>query len=71
AGWLVLAALAIRVVYGRYRRRKAEQAAATRDSEGEEVRAAGEAADNDLALIGAGLVAGSSINDVSQIYKAV
>lgn len=78
AGWLVLAALAIRAGYGRYRRRRAAAAAEGADVPGrpdgegvdrERVRAAGEAADNDLALVGAGLVAGSSINDVSQIYK--
>ncbi|MBZ4020652.1 OPT/YSL family transporter [Streptomyces purpurogeneiscleroticus] len=63
AGWLVLVALAVRFVYGRYRRRHATERA------GEE--AAAEAADNDLALVGAGLVAGSSLNDVSQIYKAL
>lgn len=62
AGWLVLAALAIRVGYSRYRRRGA--------SGPEERRTAQAAADNELALIGAGLVAGSSVNDVAQVYKA-
>ncbi|MFD7924062.1 OPT/YSL family transporter [Streptomyces sp. NPDC059740] len=61
AGWLVLAALLVRVVWKRYRRRKAADAAAE--------RAAAEAADNDLALVGAGLVAGSSLSDVSQIFR--
>lgn len=73
AGWLVLAALAVRLGYGRYRRRRA--ATARGDASGEakaeaEAEATAEA-DNELALVGAGLVAGSSINDVAQIYKAV
>ena len=60
AGWLVLAALAVRVGYARRAKRRAGSA------DGQQA-----AADNDLALVGAGLVAGSSLNDVSQIYKAV
>ncbi|GAA2095049.1 OPT/YSL family transporter [Streptomyces albiaxialis] len=65
AGWLVLIALAARVAYSRYRRRAAAAASelAAKEAQLE--------ADNDLALVGAGLVAGSSLNDVSQIYKAV
>lgn len=38
---------------------------------GEPAARAKAAADNELALVGAGLVAGSSVNDVAQIYKAV
>ncbi|GEB54177.1 OPT/YSL family transporter [Streptomyces cacaoi] len=71
AGWLVLAALAIRVAYSRYRSRAAARTPADGATPPEEVEAPGAAADNDLALVGAGLVAGSSLNDVSQIYKAV
>ncbi|MFJ4919856.1 OPT/YSL family transporter [Streptomyces sp. NPDC088725] len=63
AGWLVLIALAVRFGYARHKRRGAADDAAR--------KAAQEAVDNELALVGAGLVAGSSINDVSQIYKAV
>lgn len=62
AGWLVLAALAVRVVYSRWKARRGTGSAQ------EETQAE---ADNDLALVGAGLVAGSSLHDVSQIYKAV
>ncbi|MGW8377063.1 OPT/YSL family transporter [Streptomyces sp. ODS28] len=65
AGWLVLIALAVRVAYRRWdRRRKAR-------SPEDEVATGDDAADNELALVGAGLVAGSSISDVSQIYKAL
>ncbi|WP_419999328.1 OPT/YSL family transporter [Streptomyces boninensis] len=67
AGWLVLAALAVRFGYTRWRRAQARAAARTK----EEQDAAAEAADNDLALVGAGLIAGSSVHDVGQIYKAV
>lgn len=64
AGWLVMAALVVRFGYSRYRRHRAG-----RD---EEARARARIdADGDLALVGAGLVAGSSLHDVSQIYKAV
>ena len=65
AGWLVLVALAIRFAYTRAKRRAAERSgpAAQESAQAE--------ADNDLALVGAGLVAGSSVNDVSQIYKAL
>ncbi|MFG3258388.1 OPT/YSL family transporter [Streptomyces sp. NPDC048172] len=64
AGWLVLIALAVRVAYSRYRRRTAGTGSlAAKEAQLE--------ADNDLALVGAGLVAGSSLNDVSQIYKAI
>ena len=62
AGWLVLVALAVRVVYSRWKARRGTGSAQ------EETQAE---ADNDLALVGAGLVAGSSLHDVSQIYKAV
>ncbi|MEU2379062.1 OPT/YSL family transporter [Streptomyces misionensis] len=61
AGWLVLAALTVRVLWRRHARRKAAGTAAE--------QAATEAADNDLALVGAGLVAGSSLSDVSQIVR--
>ncbi|MBL3803156.1 MULTISPECIES: OPT/YSL family transporter [unclassified Streptomyces] len=63
AGWLVLAALAVRVAYSRWKARGGGDAP-------DEANARPDA-DNDLALVGAGLVAGSSLNDVSQIYKAV
>ncbi|MET9858017.1 OPT/YSL family transporter [Streptomyces smyrnaeus] len=61
AGWLVLAALAVRFGYSRWTARRARAAATD----------PGIDADNDLALVGAGLVAGSSLHDVSQIYKAL
>ncbi|AIA01019.1 membrane protein [Streptomyces noursei ZPM] len=64
AGWLVLAALAVRFGYTRYRDRRAGRDDLARA----DARAA---ADADLALVGAGLVAGSSLHDVSQIYKAL
>ncbi|MDJ1132860.1 OPT/YSL family transporter [Streptomyces iconiensis] len=64
AGWLVLAALAIRFAYTRAKRRAADKGRLAQES-------AVADADNDLALVGAGLVAGSSLNDVSQIYKAL
>ncbi|NGN66909.1 OPT family oligopeptide transporter [Streptomyces sp. A7024] len=67
AGWLVLAALAVRFGYTWWRRNQARAAVRTK----EEQDAAAEAADNDLALVGAGLIAGSSVHDVGQIYKAV
>ncbi|GAA2627375.1 OPT/YSL family transporter [Streptomyces axinellae] len=63
AGWLVLAALAVRVAYSRWKARQRGTEPAPGETQAE--------ADNDLALVGAGLVAGSSLNDVSQIYKAV
>ncbi|MFF9556691.1 OPT/YSL family transporter [Streptomyces albus] len=63
AGWLVLAALAVRFGYTRWKKRQGQREAAESDPQTD--------ADNDLALVGAGLVAGSSLNDVSQIYKAV
>ncbi|MFF1692014.1 OPT/YSL family transporter [Streptomyces sp. NPDC058257] len=63
AGWLVLAALAVRFGYTRWIR---SRAATKKDAD-----AAAETADNDLALVGAGLIAGSSVHDVGQIYKAV
>ncbi|NSC24548.1 OPT family oligopeptide transporter [Streptomyces albus subsp. chlorinus] len=62
AGWLVLAALAVRIGYSRWKTRGGRAAEDTQPQTD---------ADNDLALVGAGLVAGSSLNDVSQIYKAV
>lgn len=65
AGWLVLIALAVRFGYGYFKRR-----AVRASDDGARAEAQAEA-DNDLALVGAGLVAGSSLNDVSQIYKAV
>ncbi|MEU9188554.1 OPT/YSL family transporter [Streptomyces sp. NPDC048484] len=69
AGWLVLAALAVRVAYSRWKSWKSWKA---RGSEGPSAEASAQPeADNDLALVGAGLVAGSSLNDVSQIYKAL
>ena len=76
AGWLVVSALAIRVGYQSYRKRQVRRAAATappteRAAEEAEAEAERQAADNDLALVGAGLVAGSSLHDVTQIYKAV
>ena len=49
ACWLVLAALAVRVVYRRVR---------------------GERADTELNLVGAGLIAGSSLGDSAQIVKS-
>ncbi|WP_369208627.1 OPT/YSL family transporter, partial [Streptomyces sp. PU-14G] len=61
AGWLVLAALAVRVGYSRWKTRNRTQTDSDPSAD----------ADNELALVGAGLVAGSSLNDVSQIYKAV
>ncbi|MGY1438775.1 OPT/YSL family transporter [Streptomyces reniochalinae] len=67
AGWLVLAALAVRVGYSRWKTRKRTQADADPSADSDPSADA----DNELALVGAGLVAGSSLNDVSQIYKAV
>lgn len=64
AGWLVLGALVVRFGYARFKAR----AAARGGADAEEAQSE---ADNDLALVGAGLVAGSSLHDVSQIYKAV
>ncbi|MFD5028260.1 OPT/YSL family transporter [Streptomyces sp. NPDC058373] len=63
AGWLVLAALAVRVAYSRWKARGSKTPLAEASAQPD--------ADNDLALVGAGLVAGSSLHDVSQIYKAV
>lgn len=64
AGWLVLAALAVRFTYTHTKKRAADKGRQPQDTAQAE-------ADNDLALVGAGLVAGSSLNDVSQIYKAL
>ncbi|MFE6165850.1 OPT/YSL family transporter [Streptomyces sp. NPDC056486] len=63
AGWLVLGALAVRVAYSRWKARGSEGPSAKASTQPD--------ADNDLALVGAGLVAGSSLNDVSQIYKVL
>lgn len=68
AGWLVLAALAVRIGWSRRKVRRHRQAGADAADAASDPRID---ADNDLALVGAGLVAGSSLNDVSQIYKAV
>lgn len=69
AGWLVLIALAVRYGYG-LRKKRAAARAATSGSGGAAGAAGTSEADNELALVGAGLVAGSSLNDVGQIYKA-
>ncbi|MEW2544269.1 OPT family oligopeptide transporter [Streptomyces sp. NPDC047002] len=63
AGWMVLGALAVRYGYVRWRRRGARDAAERRRSD--------EEADNELSLVGAGLVAGSSLNDLGQLTKAL
>ncbi|MFJ1646835.1 OPT family oligopeptide transporter [Streptomyces sp. NPDC088258] len=63
AGWMVLGALAIRRGYIVWRRRGLTDPEAREDSD--------EQAENDLALVGAGLVAGSSLNDVGQLTKAL
>ncbi|WP_394814945.1 OPT/YSL family transporter [Streptomyces millisiae] len=56
AGWMVLGALAVRKLYAWWRARGGHSA---------------EDAENDLSLVGAGLVAGSSLNDVGQVAKAL
>nr|WP_320778742.1 OPT family oligopeptide transporter [Streptomyces sp. CRN 30] len=63
AGWMVLGGLAVRRAYVLWRRRGTKDAAERRRSD--------EEADNDLSLVGAGLVAGSSLNDVGQLTKAL
>ncbi len=57
ACWAVLGALLVRAGYGWWRRRSGG-------------RTAGEDADTDLALVGAGLIAGGSVADTSQILRA-
>ncbi|WP_243745282.1 OPT family oligopeptide transporter, partial [Streptomyces hainanensis] len=56
AGWMVLGALAVRKLYTWWRARAGQSP---------------EDAENDLSLVGAGLVAGSSLNDVGQVAKAL
>ncbi|MFD8457206.1 OPT family oligopeptide transporter [Streptomyces antimycoticus] len=63
AGWMVLGALVVRQLYTLWRRRGIADAAARKESD--------EQAENDLSLVGAGLVAGSSLNDVGQLTKAL
>ncbi|GHJ31523.1 MULTISPECIES: hypothetical protein [Streptomyces] len=63
AGWMVLGALVVRQLYTRWRRRGVTDPAAREESD--------EQAENDLSLVGAGLVAGSSLNDVGQLTKAL
>lgn len=63
AGWMVLGALAVRQLYTMWRRRGITDGAARKESD--------EQAENDLSLVGAGLVAGSSLNDVGQLTKAL
>ncbi|MGY0058258.1 OPT family oligopeptide transporter [Streptomyces sp. LZ34] len=63
AGWMVLGALAIRQAYTMWRRRGLTDPEARKESD--------EQAENDLSLVGAGLVAGSSLNDVGQLTKAL
>ncbi|MGA6154975.1 hypothetical protein ACPEIC_16695 [Stenotrophomonas sp. NPDC087984] len=63
AGWMVLGALVVRQLYTLWRRRGITDAAARKESD--------EQAENDLSLVGAGLVAGSSLNDVGQLTKAL
>ncbi|WP_413801542.1 OPT family oligopeptide transporter [Streptomyces iranensis] len=63
AGWMVLGALVIRQLYTMWRRRGIADARARKESD--------EQAENDLSLVGAGLVAGSSLNDVGQLTKAL
>ncbi|WP_245797490.1 OPT family oligopeptide transporter [Mangrovactinospora gilvigrisea] len=66
AGWMVLGALIVRRGYVLWRRRRladrGDRAA---------VAASDEAAQADMSLVGAGLVAGSSLNDVGQLTKAL
>ncbi|MFE4059401.1 OPT family oligopeptide transporter [Streptomyces sp. NPDC059096] len=63
AGWMVLGALAVRHGYTVWRRRGLTDPAARKESD--------EQAESDLSLVGAGLVAGSSLNDVGQLTKAL
>ncbi|MCU4749792.1 OPT family oligopeptide transporter [Streptomyces xiamenensis] len=63
AGWMVLGALAVRTGYTVWRRRGITDPAARRASD--------EEAENDLSLVGAGLIAGSSVNDVGQLTKTL
>ncbi|OPF79518.1 hypothetical protein VT50_0215760 [Streptomyces antioxidans] len=63
AGWMVLGALAVRQLYTVWRRRGIADPRAREESD--------EQAENDLSLVGAGLVAGSSLNDVGQLTKAL
>ncbi|MBU3865980.1 OPT family oligopeptide transporter [Streptomyces sp. 4503] len=63
AGWMVLGALVVRQLYTLWRRRGITDAQARKESD--------EQAENDLSLVGAGLVAGSSLNDVGQLTKAL
>ncbi|MBP8534688.1 OPT family oligopeptide transporter [Streptomyces sp. MK37H] len=63
AGWMVLGALVVRQLYTMWRRRGIADARARKESD--------EQAENDLSLVGAGLVAGSSLNDVGQLTKAL
>ncbi|MFD8379695.1 OPT family oligopeptide transporter [Streptomyces sp. NPDC059679] len=63
AGWMVLGALAIRQAYTMWRRRGLTDPEARKESD--------EQSENDLSLVGAGLVAGSSLNDVGQLTKAL
>lgn len=63
AGWMVLGALAVRTGYTVWRRRGITDPAARRASD--------EEAENDLSLVGAGLIAGSSVNDIGQLTKTL
>ncbi|MFD5752573.1 OPT family oligopeptide transporter [Streptomyces sp. NPDC127033] len=63
AGWMVLGALVVRRGYTMWRRRGLTDRAARKESD--------EQAENDLSLVGAGLVAGSSLNDVGQLTKVM
>lgn len=63
AGWMVLGALVVRQLYTLWRRRGITDAEARKESD--------EQAENDLSLVGAGLVAGSSLNDVGQLTKTL
>ncbi|TMU90943.1 OPT family oligopeptide transporter [Streptomyces sp. DASNCL29] len=63
AGWMVLGALVVRQLYTMWRRRGIADARARKESD--------EQAENELSLVGAGLVAGSSLNDVGQLTKAL
>ncbi|MFF2377798.1 OPT family oligopeptide transporter [Streptomyces xiamenensis] len=63
AGWMVLGALAVRTGYTVWRRRGLTDPAARRASD--------EEAENDLSLVGAGLIAGSSVNDIGQLTKTL
>ncbi|GAA1161847.1 OPT/YSL family transporter [Streptomyces hebeiensis] len=63
AGWMVLGALVIRQGYTMWRRRGLTDPVARKKSD--------EQSENDLSLVGAGLVAGSSLNDVGQLTKAL